>query len=1029
MNRMYVVKGSSATIFSKWVIVVCMVLCGSMSAMSQCPSIDYYNRVVNPTNNPRYIANGWDTAVSCFHPTIVLYDTSVVTTQTYNGYYTVDSIPYAPADTTFCSTAGGGHQVPISVDDRFDETILNLPFPFVFFGRTYHKAVVGGNGVVTFDTLKQGVFCDWPTQSDGAMPSTSLAENYGNAIFAVVQDIDPGYNSSVANQGIYLSIYGEYPCRRMVVSWLGIPHFNAPDRSSQYTTAQIVCYEGTNIIEVHVKYRCPNTGWCQGVGYIGIQDSTGMTGTPPHSFAAPGRNPFSSDIITPEAWRFTPQGMAGKQITWYHGTDTAAATCRVVTNSDTTAVLYDSTGTVCGIEVSPTVPTTYTMRLQYTGANGLHYDLSSPVVVGVSEVPCAVLTATDSLPCNGTADTLTLTLHDSIDIVSSSWHCSHEEVVYTLSADSLTAYVEPFWLADGIDSAVTVTFDVDIVYSNGEEFTYTLSVAYQPTLNTYDTVVLCEGQSYEFYGLSADSTGYYFVPDSFSSRCLEQHHLQLQLLTNDTTFVCDTIVENALPHLFCDTTFFTDVTNKTFLFSDSRGCDSVVYYSLRVERNVYDTVAVDTLCANLLPDTVGGCFFAAPGFSLSAPQTQVHRDTLTAATGADSVLVVVLTLLPSHRHEDTVVSCDPYQWCDTMVDISGFYSRLYTNRYGCDSLLLLDLTLHASLFLQEHAEVCEGDLPYEWRDTLFAPGTVSGTFTFHRRSQHHCDSTVQLQLTVHVYPVISAQVEEFECESRRYILSARHTEAVDHVEWSHGGRIVGQDDTLHVSPASSTIYTASATIAGTQCGNSIDVRVEAVPEPSARIAAIPPFATPENSVITLQDRSASQGSNRQWYVDRQSGLDNGVEWWEPYGTAVDFQYSFPQGHDSVRFLLVVTEPHHHCHDTARVTIPYRGGVLWVPNAFTPTANSNTHFRAYGDDIVSFQMYIYTRNGIEVFRSSSIDEVWDGTAHPAPGASAQGRSVPAGQLCPEGAYVYLIRYTTKAAPRSVQETRGTVLLLQ
>ena len=49
--------------------------------------------------------------------------------------------------------------------------------------------------------------------------------------------------------------------------------------------------------------------------------------------------------------------------------------------------------------------------------------------------------------------------------------------------------------------------------------------------------------------------------------------------------------------------------------------------------------------------------------------------------------------------------------------------------------------------------ICETALPYIWRDTIFADGTVSGDYVFNRQSAKGCDSVVTLHLTISNYYV------------------------------------------------------------------------------------------------------------------------------------------------------------------------------------------------------------------------------------------------------------------------------------
>jgi gliding motility-associated-like protein len=52
--------------------------------------------------------------------------------------------------------------------------------------------------------------------------------------------------------------------------------------------------------------------------------------------------------------------------------------------------------------------------------------------------------------------------------------------------------------------------------------------------------------------------------------------------------------------------------------------------------------------------------------------------------------------------------------------------------------------------------------------------------------------------------------------------------------------------------------------------------------------------------------------------------------------------------------------------------------LFIPNTFTPNGNSlNEVFYAYGNNIVSFQMFVFDRWGLQVFESNDINHGWNG----------------------------------------------------
>ncbi|MGC6468185.1 MAG: hypothetical protein ACON5M_01395, partial [Chitinophagales bacterium] len=68
--------------------------------------------------------------------------------------YRVDAIPYNP----FPYTIGTG--VSVGTDDVYSP-IINLPFPFCFYGNNYTQVVVGSNGIISFDTNLANAYCEW----------------------------------------------------------------------------------------------------------------------------------------------------------------------------------------------------------------------------------------------------------------------------------------------------------------------------------------------------------------------------------------------------------------------------------------------------------------------------------------------------------------------------------------------------------------------------------------------------------------------------------------------------------------------------------------------------------------------------------------------------------------------------------------------------------------------------------------------------------------------------------------------------
>ncbi len=75
---------------------------------------------------------------------------------------------------------------------------------------------------------------------------------------------------------------------------------------------------------------------------------------------------------------------------------------------------------------------------------------------------------------------------------------------------------------------------------------------------------------------------------------------------------------------------------------------------------------------------------------------------------------------------------------------SGFYSEVYTNSSGCDSILNLDLTIYPEYEIILDVSLCEG-IGYEFGDSIY---TESGNYENLLTSSQGCDSTLYLNLEI-----------------------------------------------------------------------------------------------------------------------------------------------------------------------------------------------------------------------------------------------------------------------------------------
>jgi gliding motility-associated-like protein len=215
------------------------------------------------------------------------------------------------------------------------------------------------------------------------------------------------------------------------------------------------------------------------------------------------------------------------------------------------------------------------------------------------------------------------------------------EVQLTINNFPSTDFPNGMNLCEGNSSTFQINCDgtIDSVrWSVSDGFSQTTN-PFIYTFNTIGDYTLCAIVNYR--ANETDQT-------SFTDTLCTTVHIH----PNYTTTVYDTCVQNQTPIHFGDSSFFNDVDGVQFHFISTKGCDSTIYYHLKVWPNSethYDT----TICDTLLPFLWNGFIFSYDS-SITQLNTDVH--------GADSSIVYSLStyhcprtpVLPPEPHFDTV---------------------------------------------------------------------------------------------------------------------------------------------------------------------------------------------------------------------------------------------------------------------------------------------------------------------------------------------------------------------------------------
>lgn len=281
---------------------------------------------------------------------------------------------------------------------------------------------------------------------------------------------------------------------------------------------------------------------------------------------------------------------------------------------------------------------------------------------------------------------------------------------------------------------------VDLLPNSDVEVSETICSSQLP-YTKYDTTFLAGTQSGTYYVTRPDGNG-----------CEKTTTIHLTVNPSYVMYDTLTLCRNEIPYYWQERREWIQLGMNTGDYTYSRttalGCDSTVYLHLIVNPS-YDEVESLVVCENELPVEWRGHIIPRGTTS----QDLVYEES--TVTGCDSTVTLKLTVNPTYRQEveETICSGDlPYTWRDTTFaegTLGGTYLFEKQSTKGCDSTVVLHLTVNPTKEEYVTEDICRAELPYRWRDTVFDEGTVSGTFTFHRYTSKNCDSTVTLTLNVH----------------------------------------------------------------------------------------------------------------------------------------------------------------------------------------------------------------------------------------------------------------------------------------
>jgi len=319
---------------------------------------------------------------------------------------------------------------------------------------------------------------------------------------------------------------------------------------------------------------------------------------------------------------------------------------------------------------------------------------------------------------------------------------------------------------------------------NGEKQYYGVRLLVTQPSDTTIYREICEGSYYNFGGIQRSEFGEYRDTLINSKGCDSIVILHLNVLKTYHNTVYHAIYEGDSVEFMG--AYYKEAGAYPLRYTSSYGCDSIIELQLTVKRLYDDSVSV---CTNELP---------LVWRSRQIFESGIYRDTV-FVDGKEVVTGLKVTVLPVIRATEPMVATicegDRYKFGDAVLTEQGVYYDTLTAASGCDSIVMLSLQVVPLKYQTEYRRIFEGDSVFfngEWLKE-------SGVYEKRETNANNCTDTYQLILTVlKTYNIDTAAVvckNELPFIWRGYEYNATGEYSLP-ISWTDSSRVV---KTLHLT--------------------------------------------------------------------------------------------------------------------------------------------------------------------------------------------------------------------------------------
>lgn len=492
-----------------------------------------------------------------------------------------------------------------------------------------------------------------------------------------------------------------------------------------------------------------------------------------------------------------------------------------------------------------------------------------------------------------------------------------------------------------------------------------LDVTIDHPMEVDDTIIAC--QPVMWNGQNCTATGEYIADLLSQGGCdstVTLHFFRVPNITNDV------YVEDCEGYVWRDGDFVQEITetgNYTHTFRSQYGCDSIVtLHFTKTSDFIVDTlIACDHFYWN-----VNGRDYDFGEIYLYA--SVHHYDTVhfTNRFGCDSTRVLNLTLYKTREGYINRTICGSFTYYGETYTESGTYQQVIPNFNGtCDSIVTLELTIIPTVEEPIYPVSCDF---YEYNGQTF---TESTDYDFHYTPRVGCDSIVRMHLTIK--HTSRSDIYETACDSFTWFGEV-YTESGNYSHTIPWGNHEGCDSTITLHLTVEHSKTSAKTI---NACREYELDGERITESGVYYGTYTAANGCDSTVtyqINLLDDVASEFTQRAC----GSYVWNG----QTYTTSNSYTQHFNSfvGCDSVVTMhLFIGEPNYGVIDEQTAC----GSYEWEGTTYNESGNyTKTLSNIYGcDSVVTLRLTINPTYNVSFSRTECDSYEWEGTTYTATGS--------------------------------------------